>query len=160
MKPTNRKKEFTKISWAPSFYFLRKSGVMNFEYKLCKLYLSITRFFISLSKIGEYHLGTHVRFRGVEYIVVHNANMRDKFGRIYELERAQKPRTVVKVLPIYARETELTKVVAFNNIWHDAMYWWKWYKKNWLMLDAMDMVANRTLSSVKILGRDRALGRK
>lgn len=130
------------------------------EYRLCKLYLSITRFFISLCKIGEIHLGTHVRFRGVEYIVVHNANMRDKFGRIYELERVQKPRTVVKILPIYARESEITKIITFDNIWHDAMYWWKWYKKNWLMLDTMDMVANRTLSSVKILGRDRALGRK
>lgn len=101
-----------------------------------------------------------MRFRGVEYIVVHNANMRDKFGRIYELERVQKPRTVVKILPIYARESEITKNITFDNIWHDAMYWWKWYKKNWLMLDTMDMVANRTLSSVKILGRDRAMGRK
>ena len=130
------------------------------EYKLCKLYLTITRFFISLCKVGEYHLGTHVRFRGVEYIIVHNANMRDKFGKIYELERVQKPRTVVKILPIYARESEITKIITFDNIWHDATFWWTWYKKNWLMLDAIDMVANRTLSSVKILGRDRALGRK
>lgn len=133
---------------------------MNFEYKLCKLYLSITRFFISLCNVGEYHLGTRVRFRGVEYRIIHNANMRDKFGRIYELERVQKPRMVVRSLPIHARESEITKIITFDNIWHDATSWWKWYKKNWLMLDTMDMVANRTLSSVKILGRDRAMGRK
>lgn len=132
---------------------------MDFKYELCKLYLTITRFFISFRQVGWYHIGTHVRFRNVEY-TIENLNRYDRFGRIYTLVRVRRPKTAVYIVPISARETEIIKVMTFENIWYDAVYWWKWYKLNWLSLDARAMSRDQTLSSIKVLGRDRALGRK
>lgn len=132
---------------------------MDFKYELCKLYLTITRFIISFRQIGRHHLGTHVLFRGIECVIV-DLNSYDRFGQIFTLNRVRNPKMIVYPMPIKARETELTKVMTFNNIWHDATYWWKWYKQNWLSLDTRAMARNQTLSSIKVLGRNRALGRK
>lgn len=132
---------------------------MDFKYELCKLYLTITRFIISFRQIGQYHIGTRVWFRGDEYIIS-NANTRDRFGQLYALTRVNRPKLTVYTPPTYARETELAKVVTIKNIWHDATYWWGWYTRNWLSLDSRAMSRDQTLSSIKVLGRDRALGRK
>lgn len=132
---------------------------MDFKYELCKLYLSITRFFISLRQVGQYHIGTRVWFRDNEYVISH-LNKYDRFGQIFTLTRIRRPKMAVQTPPIYARETEITKVMTFENIWHNATYWWGWYKRNWLSLDSRSMSRDQTLSSIKILGRDRALGRK
>ncbi len=123
------------------------------KYLFCKCYLAITRFIISVSKANDIHLGTRVIYMGRECNVT-GCNIILKGERVYKILDMRYQ------IPIYAKRTEIKKVHDLDNFIHDATSWWKWYKNNWLELDAKSMVRYNQLSSIKIIGRKKKLGKK
>ena len=125
-----------------------KKKPSKLKYKLCKLYLSITRFIISLSKVNDVHLGTRVIYNKRRYYV-NDCNSYLRGVRVFKLSNANYP------FPIYARRDEFEKESDLENVIHDATSWWKWYKRNWLELDAEAMARFHRISSTSTLGHSK-----
>lgn len=123
------------------------------KYQLCKFYLTVTRFIISLTKTREVYLGTRVMYNKREYSVS-NCNSYIRGEQIFKLSNAHFP------FPVYAKRSEFYKSRDFDNLIHDATAWWNWYKHNWLELDARSMERFDQLSSIRALGKRKAKGKR
>lgn len=121
------------------------------KYYFCKLYLSITRFIISLTKFREVHLGTRVIYKHRHYCVS-NCNSYLNGEQIFKLSNEYFQ------FPIYAKRSEFRKEHDLDNLIHDVTAWWKWYEKNWLEMDARSMERFDQLSSIRCLGKAKARG--
>lgn len=129
------------------FIFYKKGGELkNAYYDLCRIYLIITRFCISLTKIRHIHVGTMVRYRWTTGYVG------NRYVRPGDKTVMYTVHLVVPRKTICAHNREIRKVLSLKNILHDATYWWSWYKKCWLDLDALAMSRGNELPSVSILG--------
>lgn len=123
--------------------------------KLCLLYLTVTRMFISIAQTNRIHLGTNVVFKGKKMYVSNG------HGRKRWTLREKPPMTEEDVDDfIFAYEDEFKKIVSFENIKNDSMSWWDWYKTSWLDIDASAMARGETLCSIRILGKNRAHGKE
>lgn len=129
------------------------SGNRSAKYVFCKCYLAITRFIISISKVSDIHLGTRVTYRGKEYNII-GCSIVLKGEQCYKIFDAKYQ------IPILVKQTEIKKVRDLNNFIYDATSWWKWYKNTWLELDTKSMVRYNQLSSIKVIGRKKKLGKK
>lgn len=119
---------------------------------LCRAYLLVTRLFFSLGQRKRYWPGTLVWHKKQKY-VVKNASYHEHLL----LRSVRRPvRDSRRLVSTY----EVRKVRSFSNKVHDALYWWGWYKRNWLDFDAKAMSKGRRLPSSKILGKSRVVGKK
>lgn len=125
-----------------------KKKTSELKYRFCKFYLTITRFVISLTKVNDVHLGTRVIYNKRRYYV----NDCDSYlhgVRIFKLSNTNYP------FPIYARRDEFKKELDLKSVAHDATFWWKWYKHNWLEHDAKAMARFHRISSTSVLGHSK-----
>lgn len=121
------------------------------RYRMARIYLSWTRFVISLTKTRELHIGTKVIYQGREYWIS-NLAFRENLCKI----RSVRDSRYSKIVP----RKDVKKVRSLSNFTNDATAWWNWYRRSWLSIDARAMANGKTLSSIRILGHNRALGRK
>ena len=125
-----------------------KKNSSELKYRFCKLYLTITRFIISLTKVNDVHLGTRVIYNKRRYYINSN-NLYLRGKCVFKLLNANYQ------FPIYARRDEFKKELDLKNVIHDATSWWKWYKRNWLELDAKAMARFHRISSTNVLGHSK-----
>ena len=126
---------------------------MRVPKRIAKAYLTVTRFAMSVTQIGDVHLGTRVIYKGREMYVSNGV----AYPRWHLRETSPQTRDEVDSY-VSATEDEFKKVLSLENIKNDATSWWRWYKTSWLSLDVARMSEGKQLSSIRILGKRRARG--
>lgn len=121
-----------------------------------RIYLSVTRFILSFRQIKHCHLGTRVIYKEEVWTIYQFARRGNR--HIYKISKG----------PRQFRHNQTTTVTSFDvykerslyNLTHDALYWWNWYKHNWLKIDTYTLADKGHIASIKALGWDLAHGKE
>ena len=121
-----------------------------------RIYLSVTRFVLSFRQIKHCHLGTRVIYKEEVWTIYQFSRRGNRY--IYKISRG----------PRQFRHNQTTTVTSFDvykersvyNLIHDALYWWNWYKRNWLGIDIRSLTSKGHIKSIEILGWNLAHGKE